>query len=165
MGNDDQKRDQDQEADETKKERIDRELVELLNELRVALPGVQVLFAFLLTVPFSQGFTKMTGSQKGVYAAAILLAAAATALLIAPSSHHRLRFRSGARDKEEMVETSNRLAIGGLFLLMVSMSAAVYLVMWVVFSSGLGLAIAAATVVWFGAFWYALPLIRRKEHS
>ena len=151
----------DQEADESKKEKIDRELVELLNELRVALPGVQVLFAFLLTVPFSQGFTKMTASEKDVYASAILLAAAATALLIAPSSQHRLRFRAGSQDKERMIKTSNRLAIGGLFFLMLSMSTAVFLVMSVVFSAGLGLAIGVATIVWFGTLWYVMPLLQR----
>ena len=74
-------------------DRVDRELIELLNELRVALPGVQVLFAFLLTVPFSNGFQRLTGIQRNAYFVAFVLAALSAALLIAPSSYHRLRFR------------------------------------------------------------------------
>jgi hypothetical protein len=153
--------DQGDESDESKKERIDRELTELLNELRVALPGVQVLFAFLLTVPFSQGFTKMTGSQRHVYAAALLLAAAATALLIAPSANHRLNFREGTRSKERVVKVSNLLAIAGLVTLMFSMATAVYLVMTVVFTAGVATAVAAGTIVWFAALWYLLPMLTR----
>ena len=80
---------------EDEKGRRDRELIELLNELRVAMPGVQVLFAFLLIVPFSSGYPKMTGLQRDVYFVAFLCAAVATILLIAPSAHHRLRFRGG----------------------------------------------------------------------
>ena len=80
----------------------DRELIELLNELRVVLPGVQVLFAFLLTVPFTQYFPKVTDSQKNVYFAALLLTAVATAFLIAPTAFHRIRWRD--RDKEYTLE-------------------------------------------------------------
>jgi hypothetical protein len=86
--------------------KLDRELIELLNELRVALPGVQVLFAFLLTVPFSQRFTTITPTQVRVYFASVLATAAATAFLIAPTAYHRLHFRE--RSKDEMMVTSNR---------------------------------------------------------
>src|SRR5918996_1213051 len=100
---------------EDRKERLDRELIELLNELRVAIPGVQVLFAFLLTVPFTQRFGDVSEFQKTVYFVTLLCAAAASAFLIAPSAYHRLRFRQ--RDKHQMVVTSNRLAIVGLAFL------------------------------------------------
>ena len=98
-------------GDESKEERLDRELIELLNELRVALPGVQVLFAFLLGVPFTQRFGEVTDLQKDVYFLTFLCAAVATALLIAPSAYHRLDWRRG--DKEHLLVVSNRLAIVG----------------------------------------------------
>src|SRR5215468_1775361 len=98
--------------DETEDERLDRNLGELLQELRVALPGVQVLFAFLLAVPFQQNFTKIDGYQKGVYFATLLLTALSAALLIAPSAYHRLTFRY--QQKHRLVFIANRLAIAGL---------------------------------------------------
>src|SRR5881397_3111932 len=104
---------------EGEKQRVDRELIELLNELRVAMPGVQVLFAFLLIVPFSNGFPKMTPVQRDVYFVAFLCTAVATLLLIAPSIHHRLRFRD--RDKEALLQRANRLSIAGLGFLAVAM--------------------------------------------
>src|SRR5881394_1531035 len=103
--------DETERGDETPKERADRELIELLNELRVVLPGVQVLFAFLLAVPFANGWTRVTDLQRDVFFVAFLCTAAASILLIAPSAYHRLRWREG--DKEQMLETSNRLAIAG----------------------------------------------------
>ena len=111
-------------GDEDERERVNRELIELLNELRVALPGVQVLFAFLLTVPFSQGFHQVTRAQRGVYYGAFVSAALATALLIAPSSYHRIHFRR--RDKERMLLTSNKLAISGMAFLALSVAGVVY---------------------------------------
>src|SRR5688572_7003166 len=90
----------------------DRELIELLNELRVALPGVQVMFAFLLIVPYSQGFTKVSPTQKWVYFAAFLCTAIATAFFIAPTAYHRIRWR--AQDKEHLLVASNRYAIVAL---------------------------------------------------
>src|SRR5437660_8272829 len=91
--------------------RLNRELMELLNELRVGLPGVQVLFAFLLTVPFTQRYTRLDGIQRDIYFLAVVSTAMATAFLIAPSSYHRLRWRQ--HDKVHMLETGNRLAIAG----------------------------------------------------
>src|SRR4029450_10265349 len=99
-------------AEDDRKPRVDRELIELLNEVRVALPGVQVLFAFLLILPFQQGFSKTSEFDRGVYTIALLFGAVAAALFIAPSAYHRLNFR---RDiKEEMLFDSNKLIIGGL---------------------------------------------------
>ena len=144
---------------EDQKQRVNRELIELLNELRVALPGVQVLFAFLLTIPFSQGYAKLTGPERNVYAISLLLAAGATALLIAPTAYHRLHFRMG--NKERILMTSNRLAISGLLLLGGAIACAVFVVMAVVFGAGWGSALAAGTAVWVGWFWFGLPLVRR----
>jgi predicted membrane channel-forming protein YqfA (hemolysin III family) len=103
------------ENDESREERLDRELIELLNELRVVLPGVQVLFAFLLTVPFTNTFSRVTNMQRQVFFAVFLFTAASTALLIAPSAYHRLRWRQ--HDKAQMLATANRLSIGGMVFL------------------------------------------------
>src|SRR4051794_37857627 len=97
---------------ESEEERLDRNLDELLQGLRVALPGIQVLFAFLLVVPFQQGWTQVDDFEKTVYYITLLLTAAACICLISPTSRHRMRFR--ALDKEWIVRTSNRLAIVGL---------------------------------------------------
>src|SRR6478672_9743735 len=113
--------------DETPKERADRELIELLNELRVVLPGVTVMLAFLLAVPFAKGWTKVTGFERDVFVVAFLAAALSVALLTAPSSYHRLRFRHG--HKERMVKVGNRLAIAGIAASAVSLEAVVVLVM------------------------------------
>jgi predicted neutral ceramidase superfamily lipid hydrolase len=155
-------RDQSDDAgkDESKGERIDRELIELLNELRVALPGVQVLFAFLLTVPFAQGFTYTSQFQRDLFFAVLCVTAISTALLIAPSAWHRLHFRQ--RDKEHLLLTSNTLTIWGLFFLAVAMIGAIALLADVVFRDT-ALTVTATIVATgvFGILWAALPLRRR----
>jgi hypothetical protein len=148
-------------ADEDEKERIDRELQELLQELRVAIPGVQVLFAFLLTIPFAQGFTRMSSGERYTYFASLLSVAAATALLISPTSYHRIHFRSG--EKERLLFTSNRLAIAGLFLLAVAISLALYVITSFLFGAGSAWIVALLAAAWFGWFWYGLPLSRRRK--
>lgn len=147
--------------DETEKERVDRELIELLQELRVALPGVQVLFAFLLILPFSQGAGKLGSGGRAAFITSLLCAAAATALLIAPTSYHRLRFRAG--DKKRMLFTSNRLAITGLVFLAVAMASAVFVVLTVLVSTFWAAAGAVGTGLWFGSLWWALPLFRKQS--
>jgi hypothetical protein len=149
------------EEGESKKERVDRELIELLNEVRVALPGVQVLFAFLLVVPFNQRFVELTTVERWVYYAALLSTALATTLLIAPSSYHRLRFRQG--DKEQMLLTSNRLLVSGLAFAALSIVLAVGLISEFVFGTGPGLVAGIAIGVWLAWFWYGLPLSRRMQ--
>ncbi|HEX3302837.1 MAG TPA: DUF6328 family protein [Thermomicrobiales bacterium] len=145
--------------DEDHDDRINRELIELLNELRVALPGVQILFAFMLILPFSQGFAKVTTAERWVYFVAFIAAALGTALLIAPSSYHRLRFRHG--DKERLLIASNRMAIGGMALIAIAMACVVGLITDVIFGT-IPAAIAAGLVGgWFAWFWYGLPLTRR----
>jgi predicted membrane channel-forming protein YqfA (hemolysin III family) len=146
-------------TEESKDERLDRELIELLNELRVALPGVQVLFAFLLAVPFTQRFERLTAVQKDVFFAAFLCTAVATALLIAPSAYHRLRWRE--RDKEHMLQLSNQLAIAGTIFLASAVVAVVYLVTDLIFGTAATLVATVLTAALFGWLWYALPLFRR----
>src|SRR5438876_592537 len=113
-------------SDETQRQRHDRELIELLNELRVALPGVQVLFAFLLAVPFSSGYTRVSHFEKVAFFVALIATTVSSALLIAMPSFHRLRFRH--EDKGRLVVAGNRLAIAGFFFLAVAMTAAVLVV-------------------------------------
>ena len=142
-------------------ERLDRELIELLNGLRVILPGVQVLFAFLLTVPFASRFDAMTSLQKDVYFAAFVSAAAASMLLIAPSSYHRIRWRQ--RDKERLLRTSNRLAIAGTALLAIAMSCAAYVVTDLVFTGATAAAVTGGLAGGFAWFWFGLPVLRRAQ--
>ncbi|MBA2522617.1 MAG: hypothetical protein H0V25_04715 [Solirubrobacterales bacterium] len=143
---------------ETEKERIDRNLIELLNELRVALPGVQVLFAFLLVLPFNQGFTSVTNFQKVVYLVTLLATAASAITLIAPSMHHRLQFREG--NKAEILRDANRLTIIGMSALAVAMTGAVMLVSDYVFSAGTMVASVIAVGSAFLIVWYAMPARR-----
>ena len=144
---------------EDDKERLDRELMELLQELRVAIPGVQVLFAFLLTVPFTQRIVQVTATQKQIYFACVLCTAAATAFLMAPTAYHRIRFRE--RDKARMVKTSNTLAIVGMLFLAAAMTLVVLLITDVLFG-GIWTWIATALVaLLIGGLWYGLPLSRR----
>jgi hypothetical protein len=110
----------------TEHELRDRQMIELLNELRVALPGTQILFAFLLTVPFSQGWTRLTVFQKDVLYITLIATALSTACLIAPSAAHRLRFHQ--RDRAWVIETANKLTIAGLVFLAIAMTLAVLLI-------------------------------------
>jgi uncharacterized membrane protein YbhN (UPF0104 family) len=145
--------------DESESERLDRNLGELLQELRVALPGVQVLFAFLLAVPFQQNFTKINGFEKGVYFFTLLCAALSAILLIAPSSYHRVTFR--LQQKRELIQLANRFTIAGLTFLALAMTGAIVLITDVLFGgvvtvvTGMGMACA------FAFLWYVLPLRRR----
>src|SRR3954470_16991779 len=138
--------------EETPKERADRELIELLNELRVVLPGVTVLLAFLLAVPFANGWTRTTSFQRDVFVVAFLSTAVAVALLTAPSSYHRLRFRHG--DKERMVRIGNRLAIAGIVASAVSLLAVVVLVMDYVVSGGAAIVAAVVLFAVVAVLWY-----------
>jgi heme O synthase-like polyprenyltransferase len=143
--------------EETPKERADRELIELLNELRVVLPGVTVLLAFLLAVPFANGWTRVTGFQRDVFVVAFLSTAVSVALLTAPSSYHRLRFRQD--DKEHMVKISNRLSIAGIVASAVSLEAVVVLVMDSVVSRGAAVAAAVGLFAVIALLWYGLALL------
>ena len=146
---------------ETDDQRVDRNLLELLNELRVALPGVQVLFAFLLVVPFSEGFPAITALQEKVYFVTLLCTAAASAFLIAPSVHHRIAFRE--QDKEHIVLVANRMAIVGLTFLALSMVGVVFLITDVLFGGAATAIVTVATAVGFAVLWYAVPLRRKRS--
>ena len=146
---------------ETEKERLDRNLNELLGELRVIMPGVQVLFAFLLVVPFNQRFTQITHFERDVYYVTLLTTGIATAFLIAPGTIHRMGFR--ADDKEWIVFTGNRLAIIGFGVLGVAMSSAVLFVTHFVYSDALSYASTAVFAALMFGLWYALPLTRKRR--
>jgi anti-sigma-K factor RskA len=145
--------------DETELERWDRNFSELLQELRVAQTGVQVLFAFLLTLPFSARFGTATDLQRSLYAGTLVAAAVATALLIAPVSYHRLVFRQGR--KPQVVRTASWLAQAGLLALLVAMLGAVFLVLDVVAGLPVTAAVVAALGVVYVLLWYALPTLHR----
>jgi hypothetical protein len=150
-------------AEEDDKERLDRELIELLNELRVALPGVQVLFAFLLILPFQQRFADVSAEDKGVFTLALLLSALAAALLIAPSMYHRLNFRRG--NKERLIHDSNRLMVAGMICLAIGVACSVYLVVDVLYGGVLAVLATAATLVVYALLWIGLPIVRRGERE
>ena len=146
---------------EDQAERLNRELIELLNELRVTLPGVQVLFAFLLAVPFTQRFTQVNDVQKMTFFIAVLLTTVSTILLIAPSAYHRLRWRE--HDKEQMLRTSNRMVIVGMVTLALAMTAVVFLITDVLFDATWASFVAGASALVFAWFWFGLPLVRRMQ--
>jgi amino acid transporter len=149
--------DEQSQTDETPKERADRELIELLNELRVVLPGITVLLAFLLAVPFAKGWPRTTTFQRDVFVVAFLATAVSVALLTAPSSYHRLRFRQG--NKERMVKIGNRLSIAGIAASAVSLLAVVVLVMDYVMSREAAIVAAASLFVVIAVLWYGLALV------
>jgi Na+/melibiose symporter-like transporter len=149
--------------EETEEERLDRNLGELLQELRVALPGVQVLFAFLLAVPFQQNFEKISNFEKTMYFVTLLLTALSAALLIAPSAYHRLTFRY--QQKHRLVFVSNRLAIAGLGVLALAMTCAILLVTNVLWGTVATTVVTTVLVLlMFGVLWVALPMRRRLRY-
>jgi hypothetical protein len=145
--------------DESDHERLDRNLLELLNELRVILPGVQVLFGFLLAVPFNQRFSQVSTFQRNVYLGVLLCTAMATVMLIAPSALHRIEFREG--DKRHIVHMSNRYVIVGLTFLLPAIAGRVLMVTDFLF--GVGTTIVATVLITISllVFWIGLPLRRR----
>ncbi len=148
---------------EGERERLDRNLEELLGELRVALPGVQVLFAFLLVVPFNSRFAGLGPGQERLYLVTLMCAGLASALLIAPTAQHRLTFRM--QEKEWIVTGGNRLTIAGLTFLALAMTGAIGLVTDVVYGTATAAVCGGAIFVVFAALWCVLPLSRRMEHE
>jgi predicted neutral ceramidase superfamily lipid hydrolase len=147
------------EREHEENERLDRELMELVNELRVALTGVQILFAFLLTVPFTQRFAKVTEFQRHLFFATLLSAAVAVLLLIAPTARHRLLFRQ--HDKERIVVSSNRYAIAGLVALASAMTGAVMLITDLLFKETMVTWVTAILGSLFVVVWFVGPAVRR----
>ena len=148
---------------EDPQERMAREMIELLQELRIVIPGVQVLFAFLLTVPFNQRFTELNTVQRDVFFATLLCTAAATALLIAPSAHHRLLFRKGLR--EQRLKMGNLLAILGLVFLVPAMVGVVFVITDLIFGSAVALVVTVAMALLFSLLWLVLPLPYRGNNE
>jgi hypothetical protein len=142
------------------KERVDRELIELLNEIRVVLPGAQVLFAFLLTLPFTQRFEALSAVDRDAYFAAFLCTAIGTSMLMAPTMHHRLRFRE--RDKERMLLSFNKLILGGSGFLAAAIALSVYVVTGMLFEATWAAVVGALLAVWLVLLWYVLPLAQRR---
>jgi len=141
---------------ESQEQRHNRELIELLNELRVALPGVQVLFAFLLAVPFANGFPKLSHFDRVVFYAAFIATAFSTVLLIAPSSYHRLRWRQ--HDKERLLVISNGMTIAGLACLAVAITSTVFVITDFLFHRAWAATFTAFVAACFLSLWYGLPL-------
>ena len=146
---------------ESEEERADRNLSDLLQELRVALPGVQVLFAFLLTVPFTQRFDDLSGFEKKLYFGVLICVALATVLLVAPTAGHRILFRR--QQKEFLVTIANRLSLAGLLLLAVAMSGAIALISNFLFGTSAAMVSTAVMALAFAGFWFAGPLMRRAK--
>ena len=146
-------------AEQKSNEDLDRELIELLNELRVTLPGVQVLFAFLLIAPFSQQFDRINDLQKYAYLVALTFTALGSAFLIAPTPYHRIRFRD--QDKEAMLRVANRLAIAGTLCVAIAMSCALFFVTDFLFGSPVPALLTALVAGVIVTFWYALPIARK----
>jgi hypothetical protein len=146
--------------DETEDMRLDRNLGELLQELRVALPGVQVLFAFLLAVPFQSNFTDISSFDEKVYFVTLLCTAVSAALLISPTAYHRMTFRY--QQKRRLVFVANRMAIAGLGFLALAMTGAVMLITDVLFGVAATVVTSTAAAAMFAVLWYVLPLRRRR---
>jgi hypothetical protein len=149
-------------ADESHKERVDRELMELLNELRVALPGVQILFAFLLVVPFQQRAEQTTDFQQTVYLFTLVAATVATGLLIAPAAQHRVLFRQ--HDKEALLKRGSRSAYAGVIVLALAITSAVLLVVDVLLSRTQAWVTAAAVGALLAWWWVVVPFWQRSRN-
>jgi amino acid transporter len=145
--------------EESPKERADRELIELLNELRIVLPGVTVLFGFLLAVPFAKGWPKVTPFERDVFLVAFLATGVSVVFLTAPSSYHRLRFRAG--NKEHLVRQGSRLAVAGIGAFAVALEAVVLLVFDYVLSTGSAVVATVGFTLFVVFLWYGLPLYGR----
>ena len=148
---------------ETDKERYERNFADLLQELRVAQTGVQILFAFLLTLPFSAGFDKVSPFQKDVYVVCLLAAAGAAAMLIAPVAYHRVLFQRGR--KPELVRSAHRMALGGLAFMLVAMVSAVLLITDFILDRWVAWLLTAVTAVWFLLLWLLFPVLRRDDRD
>jgi hypothetical protein len=149
--------------DETEADRLDRNYAELLQELRVTQTGVQILFAFLLTLAFTQRFEHISSFQRGTYVVTLMFAAGAAALLIAPVAFHRIVFRRNQKD--DLVFAANRMALGGVGFLLVAIVGAVLLILDVTLGRGPAVALSAVVAVWFLLLWLVIPLISRGREE
>lgn len=156
--------DQRYDREESPTARLDRHWIELLQELRVAQTGTQILFAFLLTIAFTVPFAEAGSFTRTTFALTLVAAAMATGLLIAPVSVHRLVYRRQLRP--ELVDVASKMAGAGLFLLLLTVSGGLLLALDATLSRGVAIGVVAAIAGWFGAFWYGVPiLLRRRARS
>jgi hypothetical protein len=138
-------------------------MIELLNELRVALPGVQILFGFLLTVPFAQGFQRVNGFEKALFYATLLSTALSTICFIAPSATHRLRFHQG--DRAYVIETAHKYTIAGLVFLALAIVGAVVMITDVLYSGAAIFAFPVAIALLVVGIWFVRPLLRGRGEN
>jgi hypothetical protein len=150
-----------EERSEEEQERLNRQMMELLNELRVAMPGVQILFGFLLTVPFQQRFAQVTDFQQTVYFATLICAAIAAAFLIAPSAYHRVMFEQ--QDKPNIIHIGTGQFLVGLAALALAMNGAVLLVTDVLFEAGTVAVTVALIASLYLSLWFGFGLVRRAQ--
>jgi len=146
-------------TDETEHERLDRELEQLVNEMRLAMPGVQVLFAFLLAVPFAPGFKDVGPFGRDVYVFSVVCAALSCAFMIAPTAYHRIMFRRG--DKSRLIKLASAMTITGLAFLGLAMNAAIFLATDAVLDQTQAIVITSVTAVVFLLLWFGLAAARR----
>ena len=146
---------------ETQDERENRELIELLNEVRVVLPGVQVLFAFLLTLAFSSTFDKISDVEKFTYLVAFFSTAGASILLMTPTAFHRIRFRQG--DKEALLRMATRFILAGMVLLSIAMVSGIWLVSERVMAPGAANVVGIISAVVIVVLWFGIPISRRAR--
>ena len=155
----DHERAEEPDRSDEEQDRLNRQMTELLNELRVAMPGVQVLFAFLLAVPFQQRFEMVNAFQRNVYLVTLLAAATATAFLIAPSAYHRIAFQE--HEKQRIIQMGTRQFICGVAALAVAMDGAVLLVTDVLFKASTVIVVLAGVTAMFLWLWFGIGLWRR----
>jgi hypothetical protein len=153
-------RDRDPSDEESESERNSRRLIELLQEVRVATAGVQILFGFLLAVPFAQGFEKISDFDKHVFLVVLICTSVSSALLISPTALHRLLYRRG--HKAEIVDYANVMTIWGLVLLAVAMVGVVLLLTDVIFGATAAVAVTVPIALVFCVTWFVIPLVRRE---
>jgi membrane-bound acyltransferase YfiQ involved in biofilm formation len=151
----------DDERSDDEQERLNRQMIELLNELRVAMPGVQVLFGFLLTVPFQQGWRRTSEFQENVYFVTLIAAAVATAFLIAPSAYHRMAFQQ--HEKENIIKVGTGQMVAGLVALAIAMNGAVLLVTDYLFASSTTTITVACLATLYATLWFGVGLVRRGQ--
>jgi hypothetical protein len=151
----------DEERDETPAERLDRNTIELLNELRVAATGIQVMFAFLLIVPFNNGWHQVDSFERTDYFVTLLLVATSAFLLMAPAVHHRILFRQG--EKRFLVRLANELAIAGMSLLALGFVGILILLSDVVLGGAAPVIIGALAAAFVAGLWFVLPIVHRDE--
>lgn len=146
--------------EETEHERIERDYVELLEEIRIALPGGEVMLAFLLTAPFSERFGRLHDAQKLVYFVSLLCIALATALLLAPTAYHRIRFQAG--DKPWITRRGTALVLAAMIAMVPGISGTLFVVTDVTFSRLAALVVSGGAAMFLVGLWFVVPLLRRR---